>query len=89
MEEVLYKLFLHLRKSYDALDRERHMDILVRYGVVQRMEKIIRYSWYHLSMVARSGCYYVTPFKVHRWVTQGYPLSPTIMNMVVGILIHH
>ena len=35
-------------------------------------------------MVTRSGRYFDTPFKGHRWVTQGDPLYPMIFNVVVG-----
>ena len=31
-EEVLYEVFLDLRKSYGSIERERHMEILVRLG---------------------------------------------------------
>ena len=54
-EEVLYKVFLNLRKAYDELDRERCMEILVGYGVGPRTERILRQYWDHLSMVARAG----------------------------------
>ena len=64
-EEVLYFFFLDLHKSYDALDRERYMEILVEYGFGPRMEIILWYYWDHISMVARSGDYYGTPFKGH------------------------
>ena len=47
-EEVLYKVFLDLRKAYDTLDRAICMDILVGYGVSLRMERILRYYWDHL-----------------------------------------
>ena len=40
-------------------------------------------------MVARAVCYYVTPFKVHRGVTQGVTLYPTIFNMAVEAVICH
>ena len=40
-------------------------------------------------MVARAGHYYGNPFKGHRGVTQVYPLSPTIFNMVVDAVIRH
>ena len=40
-------------------------------------------------MVSRAGRYYGTPFKVHRGVTQGYPLSPTVFNMVVDSVNFH
>ena len=34
-------------------------------------------------MVARAGGYFGMPFKGYRIITQGYPLSPTIFNVVV------
>ena len=40
-------------------------------------------------MVSRVGSYYGTPFKVHCGVTQGIPLSTTIFNMVVDVVIFH
>ena len=41
------------------------MGILVRYGVNQGTNSILRYYWYHLSIVDRVGRYYDTLFKVH------------------------
>ena len=38
-------------------------------------------------MVDRAGNYYGTPFKGNRRVTHEYPISPTIFNMVVDVLI--
>ena len=32
-EEVIYKVFLDLRNSYDTLDWERCLEIMVAYGV--------------------------------------------------------
>ena len=32
-EDVLYKLFLNLQNSYDTLDRELCLEILVEYGI--------------------------------------------------------
>ena len=40
-------------------------------------------------MVDKAGSYYGTPFKVHRGITQGDPLYPTIFNMVVDAVIQH
>ena len=40
-------------------------------------------------MVTRAGCYYRTPFKGRRVVTQADPLSPTIFNTVVDVVICH
>ena len=54
-EEVVYEFFLDLWKSYDALDQERFVYILMGYGVGLWMEGILRYYCDHLSMVSRSG----------------------------------
>ena len=40
-------------------------------------------------MVARAGGYYRKGFMVGRGVTQGNPLSPTIFNVVVGVVVRH
>ena len=39
--------------------------------------------------MAGARCYYRTPFKGHQGFSQGYPLSPTILNMVADVFISH
>ena len=38
-------------------------------------------------MVSQAGQYYGAPFKGYHGVTQGEPLSPTILNMLVNAVI--
>ena len=40
-------------------------------------------------MVSCMGVYYGTVFQIFRGVTQGEPLSPTILNVVVDGVLHH
>ena len=40
-------------------------------------------------MVVRAEGYYGTGFKGARGVTQGDPLSPTIFNVVVDVVVRH
>ena len=40
-------------------------------------------------MVTRAGGYYGDAFKGAWGVTQGDPLSPTILNVVVDAVVHH
>ena len=40
-------------------------------------------------MVARAGGYYRDAFKGAQGVTQGNPLSPTIFNVVVDVMVRH
>ena len=88
-EEVLYAIFLDLTKAYDALDRSRSLEILKRYGVGDRVRRMLRENWDKRTMVARAGVYYGGGFKGGRGVTQGDPLSPTIFNVVVDAAVCH
>ena len=64
---------------YDALDRYRCLEILEGYGVGPNARRLLKNYWQRLTMVARSGGYYGKAFKGERGVTQGDPLSPTIL----------
>ena len=89
MEAVLFGIFLDSQKSYDALDWDRCLEILVVYGVVLRTIRLLRTYWDRLNMVARAGGYFGLPFKGYHGVTQGDPLSPTLFNVVVDTVIRH
>ena len=47
-EEVVYEVFIKIRKAYDALDREWCLEILMGYGVGPRIKKILRHYWNYL-----------------------------------------
>ena len=61
------------------MDRSRSLEILKGYGVGLRVRRILREYWDRTAMVARAGSYYGKGFKGGRGVTQGNPLSPTIL----------
>ena len=88
-ETVIHAILLNLRKACNALDRDRCTDILKRYGVGPRTLRILRTHWVRLHMVAKAGGHCGPVFHSHREVTQGYPLTPTIFNMVVDAVIRH
>ena len=54
-----------------------------------QMERLFRNYWEQLTMVARYGCYFGSPFKGYRGFTQADPLTTTIFNMVVNAVIRH
>ena len=88
-EEVLYMTFLDLHKEYDALDRTRCLEILEGYGVVPKTRNLLHTYWCCFTMVARAGGYYGTSFRRERGVTQGDPLSLTIFNVVMNVVVRH
>ena len=54
-EMVLHTIFLGLRTAYGALDRERYLDTLARYGVGPRTICILQMYWAQLQMAAKVG----------------------------------
>ena len=88
-ETVLHSIFLNLRNSYKALDRDRCMYILVGYRVGPRTLRILRTYWFRIHIAEKAGGHYKPVFQSQRGVTQGEPLSPTIFNVVVDAIIWH
>ena len=88
-EAVFFNIFLDLQKAYGALDWYRYLEILAAYRVCPRTIRILWRYWDHLTMVARAGGYFGLPFKGYRGMTQGYPMSPTLFNVVVDAVIYH
>ena len=88
-EEFLYVIFLDMHKVYDALDRSRFLEIMEGYFVGPLARRLLQTYWRRLTMVVRAGGYYRNAFKGERGVTQGDPLSSTIFNVVVDVLVRH
>ena len=82
-------IFLDLCKSYNTLDMERCLDILVGYGVRPRMLRILSRSWVWLQIASKSRDHCRPVLHSHCGVTQGDPLSPTIFNVFVDAVIRH
>ena len=56
MREVfLFKVFLGLWKAYNALDRERGIDLLTAYRVGPRTVQLLGTYWDRLSLVSKAG----------------------------------
>ena len=86
-EEFLHAIFLDLYKAYNDLDSTRCLDILEGYGMGTRALCLLCRYWERPQMVARAGGYYGEIFHGWRGVTQGYPLSTTIFNVVVDVVV--
>ena len=43
--EPLLQVFLDIRKAYDSLDREKCLELLIRYGVGPNLTRLIKSYW--------------------------------------------
>ena len=50
---------------------------------------LLRTHWMRLTMATRAGGYYGAASKGAQGVTHGYPLYPTILNVVVNAVVMH
>ncbi len=83
----LYQICLDLKKAYDALDRERTLNILAAYGVGPKMLALQKHFWDTAQLVCRAGGNYGEPFCTGRGVTQGGPLSSLMFNVCVDAVV--
>eukprot|EP00978_Attheya_sp_CCMP212_P014987 scaffold38492_cov35-Attheya_sp.AAC.1 len=82
MQQVpLFQIYLDLRKAYDALDRERCLEIVEAYGTGKCVVRLLKAYWSKQKIVAKASGYHGEPFSSTRGVTQGDPVSPTIFNI--------
>ena len=85
----MYAIFLDLHKAYDALYRDRCLEILEGCIMGPRACRILCKYWDWLKMVSRTGGYYGVLFKGLWGLTHRDPLSPTIFNVVVDAVVIH
>ena len=86
-QEPLYAVFIDLRKAFDAMDRDRCLQILKDYGVGPNILRLIKNFWHKAVLVCRASGRYGRAFKQSRGVTQGGPLSPRLFNIVVDAVV--
>ena len=83
----IFQVSVHVRKSYDSLDRGIYMYIIGGYGTFPSLHKLIQRYWYDQEMVPKAGKLFGRPFCTERGKTQGDPVSPMIFNIVVGAVV--
>ncbi len=86
--QSFYRVFVDLRKAFDAIDREQCIMILEGYGAGLQMVRLICGFWRNAIMVCRMAGNYDTPFKAGRNVTQGGLLSAKLFNILVDAVVH-
>ena len=64
-QQPFYEVFIDLCKAYDAIGRDRCLDILRGYGVGYKMFRLIKFFWDNAELVCRANGYFGEPFKAH------------------------
>ena len=86
---VLYEIFLYFHKVYYTMDRGHCLNVLTLYVIDSQDLRLLQSYWDYLSMVACYGGLFRGPFKLQSGMTQEDPLSPTIVNVVLDVVIRH
>ncbi len=86
-QEPFYRVFLDLKKVFDAMDRERCFLILEGYGAGPNMVWLICNFWRDVTMVYCASGNYGGPFCAGRGVTQGGPLPAKLFNILVDAVV--
>ena len=63
------------------------MDILKGYGLGPKLQILQHMFGDKQVVVSKAGRLYGRPFRTERGVTQGYPVSSTVFNVVVDSLV--
>ena len=87
VHDPLFQVFVDLRKACDSLDKGVCMEILRGCGLGTKIQRLLQWYCDGKKVVPKSGNFYGRPFSTGRGVTQGYPLSPTIFNIVVDAVV--
>ena len=58
----LYKIYLDLKKAYDAIDRGRMLAIFEAYGVGPNLLRLQNLFWQNAKLVCCAGGSYESPF---------------------------
>jgi hypothetical protein len=82
-QEPFYRVFLDLKKAFNAMDRERCLLILEGYGMGLNMVRLICTFWRHATMVCYVSGNYGGLFCAGQGMTQGGPLSAKLYNILV------
>ena len=82
-----FGIFIDLRKAFDAMNRERCLEILEMHGAGPSMMRLIRKFWDTSINVCRAKGIYGQAFQTGRGVTQGGPLSARLFNIIVDAVV--
>ena len=81
-QELIFLVFLDLRKAYDTMDWDRLLITLEGYGAGPWLCGILETFWECQHVVPRKNGFHGTAFPATRVTTQGGLVSPMLFNVV-------
>ena len=85
--ELLFQMFLDIRKAYDPLDREKYIEVMRGYGVGPNITQLLNSYWERQRIAPKTGKFLRKEFRTGRGFMQGDPDSPMIFNIMVNAVI--
>ena len=83
LHDPLLQVFLDVQKSYNLLERGRCMDILRGYVLGNKLQSLLQRFWDEQVVVPKPGRLYGRPLVTEIVVTQGDPVFPEVLNVMV------
>ena len=85
--EPLFQVFIDVRKAYDSVGRGICMEIIRGCGMGPKLQGLLQRYWDRKKVVPKAGKFFGYPFNTERVVTQGYPVSPMIFDIVMEAVV--
>jgi hypothetical protein len=82
-DEPVHKLFVDFRKAYDLVRREILYNIIIEFGICQRLIRLIKLCLYETYSRAQVGKHLSGRFLVKISLKQGDALSPLLFNFAL------
>ena len=87
VHDPLFEVFIDVQKAYDSLDIGICMDIIQGYILGPNLQRLLQRYWDRQKVVPKARNLYGHYFSTGLGVTQGYPVSLTIFNIVVDVVV--
>jgi len=81
--EAVHQLFLDFKKAYDSVRSEVLYNILIEFGVPQKLVRLIKMHLTETYSRVRAGKNLSDMFPVRNGLKQGDALSPSLFNFVL------
>jgi hypothetical protein len=81
--ETVYQLFVDFRKTYDSVRREILNNILIKFGITQKLIRLIKICLNETYRKVRTGKHLPDNFPIRNGLKEGDALSPLPFNFAL------